>query len=135
MNVLFICHANAIRSQIAEAFYNQMSTTGKAVSAGIHLTNSVQGDDTGILPLVVDLMKQRGIDVTHQRRDWLTLDMLKKADLAVVLTDKVMPEYLKEAKEVLFWSDIPDIVSSSAKTKEAVIDEIKRRVEEIARIR
>jgi protein-tyrosine-phosphatase len=129
MNVLFVCRANAIRSQIAEALYNHLSPTGKATSAGVDLINSIQGDDMKVPTMVCDLMSQHEIDTSCQKRDWLTADMVKGADVVVVLTDYKLPEYIKEAKRLVDWSDIPDIVSASDADKVLVSEEIKKRVQ------
>jgi protein-tyrosine-phosphatase len=131
MNVLFVCRANAIRSQIAEAFYNHLAPTGKALSAGVDLINSIQGDDMQVPVMVCDLMSQHEIDTSCQKRDWLTADMVKEADVVVILTDYTLPEYIKEAKRLVDWSDIPDIVSASEKDKKIVSEEINKRVQEL----
>ncbi len=133
MNVLFICRANAIRSQIAEAFYNHFAQEGKASSAGVDLINSIQGDDMQVPTMVCDLMSQHGIDTSCQKRDWLTEEMVRGADAVVILTDYALPDYVKSAKRLVDWSDIPDIVSAPKEEKSAVIKEIKKRVEELSK--
>ena len=129
MNVLFICRANAIRSQVAEAFYNHLALEGKASSAGVDLINSTQGDDIQVPTMVCDLMSQHEIDTSFQKRDWLTEEMVKEADVVIVLTDYKLPEYISEAKRLVDWSDIPDIVSASEEEKMVVSEEIKKRVQ------
>ncbi len=133
MNVLFICRANAIRSQIAEAFYNHLAPTGKATSAGVDLINSTQGDDMQVPTMVCDLMSQYEIDPSCQKRDWLTEEMVNEADVVVILTDYQLPDYVKNAKRVVDWSDIPDIVSSPKEEQHKVSEEIKRRVMALAK--
>jgi protein-tyrosine-phosphatase len=131
MNVLFVCRANAIRSQIAEAFYNHLSPTGKATSAGVDLINSIQGDDMQVPVMVCDLMSQHEIDTSCQKRDGLTVDMVKEADVVVILTDYTLPEYIKEAKRIVDWSDIPDIVSASDTDKLLASETLKKRVQSL----
>jgi protein-tyrosine-phosphatase len=133
MNVLFICRANAIRSQIAEAFYNHLAPKGKASSAGVDLINSIQGDDMRVPSMVCDLMSQHEIDTSCQKRDWLTEEMVREVDAVVILTDYELPDYVKNAKRLVDWSDIPDIVSAPEEEKGAVIKEIKRRVKELSK--
>jgi protein-tyrosine-phosphatase len=129
MNVLFICRANAIRSQIAEALYNHHATVGKAMSAGVDLVNSIQGDDMSVPTMVCGLMDDFGVDASCQKRDWLTEDMVQSADVVVIMTDYPLPEYVKKAKKLVDWSDIPDIVSSSKDEQVRVCEEIIRRVQ------
>ena len=128
MDVLFICRANAIRSQIAEAFYNHHATEGRATSAGVDLTNSVQGSDLSLLAMVHNLIETYGIDSRLQRRNWLTENMVERVDVVVVLTDYSLPDYVRQAKKLVDWSDIPDIVSASKDEQVAVCKEIDRRV-------
>jgi arsenate reductase len=54
--VLFICMHNSCRSQIAEAFINNLySSTHKAYSAGIKASN--------VNPYAFEVMKEIGIDL------------------------------------------------------------------------
>jgi len=71
--VLFICVGNSGRSQIAEAFFNKLSKTGKAISAGTM-------PDDRIHPYTVQVMKEAGIDVSQQKPKPLTPEMIDKAD-------------------------------------------------------
>ena len=60
--VLFVCTHNAVRSQMAEAFLNNIyGDRYSAFSAG--------SDPTNIDPMVIDVMKEIGIDVSgHQSK-------------------------------------------------------------------
>jgi protein-tyrosine-phosphatase len=131
MNVLFICRANAIRSQIAEALYNHHVTDGKAVSAGVDLVNSIQGDDMNVPTMVCGLTDEFGVDASCQKRDWLTEDMVRSADVVVVMTDYQLPNYVQNAKKLVDWSDVPDIVSSGKEEQVRVCEEINRRVQDL----
>jgi arsenate reductase (thioredoxin) len=56
--VLFVCVHNAARSQMAEAFMNHLCVDSyEAESAGL--------EPTGINPLVVEAMKEIGIDISR----------------------------------------------------------------------
>ncbi len=60
MNVLFVCVHNSARSQMAEAFLNQLaSNTFKAESAGFEPGN--------LNPIVVEAMKEKGIDISNNQ--------------------------------------------------------------------
>src|SRR3989344_369922 len=110
MKVLFVCRANAGRSQMAEAFYNDMTGTNDATSAGVDLANSVKGDDPSVPDLVIEVMKEVGIDVSQKRRDLLTKEMVDAVDKVIVITDYPMPEYLEKSEKLLRWADVPDAV-------------------------
>ena len=71
--VLFVCIHNSARSQIAEAFLNILAGDRfEAVSAGF---------EPGTLnPLVVEVMKEAGIDIS-QNRTKSVFDLYKKGEL------------------------------------------------------
>jgi arsenate reductase len=77
--ILFVCVENAGRSQMAEAFAN-LYGTGKvtASSAGIRLAEKVN-------PIVIEAMKEKGIDISMNRPKMLTPNMSEEADLIVTM--------------------------------------------------
>ena len=77
--VLFVCVENAGRSQMAEAFANKYGE-GKltASSAGIKLADKVN-------PVVVEAMKEKGIDISMNKPKLLTTKMSNEADLIVTM--------------------------------------------------
>ena len=72
--VLFVCVHNSGRSQMAEAFARELSG-GRldAESAGTEPT-------TALNPVVVEAMRERGLDITGQRPKLLTPEMARSAD-------------------------------------------------------
>ena len=77
--ILFVCVHNSGRSQMAEAFFNQM-TKGKAlaISAGTQPADEVN-------PLVIEAMREVGIDISGNRPKMLTIDMVEKADKMITM--------------------------------------------------
>ena len=77
--VVFVCVHNSGRSQMAEAFFNQMAA-GKAVaiSAGTQPGDKVH-------PVVVEAMKELGIDISGNKPKMLTLEMIEKADKMITM--------------------------------------------------
>ncbi len=77
--VLFVCVENAGRSQIAEAFANQYGK-GKiiAASAGNKPAEKVN-------PIVVETLKEKGIDISSNKPKLLTFQMAQDADLIVTM--------------------------------------------------
>lgn len=77
--ILFVCVENAGRSQIAEAFANFYGK-GKLVasSAGIMLADRVN-------PVVVEAMKEKGIDVSMNKPKLLTTKMAEEANMIITM--------------------------------------------------
>ena len=71
--VLFVCVHNSARSQMAEAFLNSLAgDTFEAMSAGL---------EPGVInPLVVEVMKEIGIDISHNKTK-SAFDLYKKGEL------------------------------------------------------
>jgi arsenate reductase len=131
MKVLFVCRANAGRSQMAEAYYNAMTKTQDACSAGLDLGNSVKGEDPTVPEMVVEVMKEEGLDVSHNRRDALSEEMVNAADKVVVITDYPLPDYLATSPKLELWEGIPDAVRTPIEFHRQVRDMVKKKVEEM----
>lgn len=71
--VLFVCTQNSARSQIAEAFLNEIAGDRfEAYSAGLEAGE--------INPLAVEVMREAGIDIS-QNRTKKVFDLFKRGDL------------------------------------------------------
>jgi protein-tyrosine-phosphatase len=71
--ILFVCTRNAGRSQMAEGFFNHLAQgTAVGTSAGTRPAGKVN-------PTVITVMREAGIDITHQHPKSLTLEMLEAA--------------------------------------------------------
>jgi arsenate reductase len=77
--ILFVCAENAGRSQIAEAFANHYRG-GKIIasSAGTMPARMVN-------PLVVEVMREKGIDISHNEPKLLNTQMIQDADMVIVM--------------------------------------------------
>ncbi|MFW6150480.1 MAG: low molecular weight phosphatase family protein [Chloroflexota bacterium] len=123
--VLFVCVHNSGRSQMAEAFLNQIAP-GKveAVSAGTMPVDSVQ-------PQVITAMRELGIDISRQRPKALTADMLESADRVVTMgcsQEQVCPASLVPVED---WQ-LEDPEGQSLDKVRQIRDEIRSRVEKLA---
>ena len=77
--VLFICIHNSGRSQMAEAFFNQMAQgKAKAISAGSQPADKAY-------PSVVKVMQEVGIDISNNKPKLLTLEMMEGITLAITM--------------------------------------------------
>ena len=78
--VIFACVHNAGRSQMAAAFFNRLANPAKAtaVSAGTQPADRVH-------PIVVEAMKEEGLDVAGNRPQRLTDDLARQASLLITM--------------------------------------------------
>ena len=123
-NVLFVCVHNAGRSQMAEAFFNRI-VEGKAngFSAGTHITESIN-------PLVVEAMREVGIDISHEKPKMLTLDMMDRADKVITMgcgVEGVCPASFIPTED---WK-LEDPAGKPIEIVRRIRDEIKLRVEKL----
>lgn len=96
--IFFVCTGNAARSQMAELMWAAHFGADSAVSAG---TEVVVGK-----PMPEDLvsaMKDAGYDTSHCYRKQITEQMVEVADRVVLMTDRSLPDYLKDSPKVIRW--------------------------------
>ena len=141
--VLFVCNANVVRSQMAQAFYNHFTKTQNADSAGVNAEKyptakipTVADFDAHLVaknldPLaVIDLMREKGIEVGASQRTQLTKDMLCNYDLVVNIANRNQtPDWLK-GDNVVWWK-IEDPHAESRELAELACDEIEKRVKKL----
>jgi arsenate reductase len=118
---LFVCIGNAGRSQMAQAFYEQLG--GEARSAGSRPESQLHGS-------VVDAMNEAGIDISSHRPKGFTDADVEWADVVVTMgCGDVCPFF--PGKEYVDWN-LPDPAAMPADEVRALRDEIRRRVAELA---
>jgi len=79
MKVLFVCVENAGRSQMAEAF-------AKAYGKGkVEATSGGTLPAKEVKPIVVQVMREKGIDLSSNKPKLVTRDMVQKADRIIVM--------------------------------------------------
>ena len=126
MKILFICQGNVGRSQMAEAFYNHLTKSKNAISAGISKTTpKVYGN----LPKEIrDLMMEEGIDVSKNKVETVTKDILKNAEKIFILrTNEQFPKHILNSKKAVTWR-IEDPYEMSLDGIRRIRDQIKERV-------
>ena len=141
--ILFVCNANVVRSQMAQAFYNHFTKTQNADSAGVNAEKyptakipTVADFDAHLVaknldPLaVIDLMREKGIEVGASQRTQLTKDMLCDYDLVVNIANRNQtPDWLK-GDNVVWWK-IEDPHAESRELAELACDEVEKRVKQL----
>ncbi len=77
---IFACIHNAGRSQMSAAFFNQLADPAKAhgISAGTNPGERVH-------PVVVEVMQEVGIDLSHAKPQKLTAELAQGAELLVTM--------------------------------------------------
>ena len=94
--ILFVCVHNSGRSQMAAAILNKLSN-GKVrvISAGTDPTKDIQ-------PSVVEVMREVGIDISHQKPKKLTTEMIEQADKVITMgcgVEEVCPATFVETED------------------------------------
>ena len=123
--VLFVCVENAGRSQIAEGFFKQYTPKGfKVQSAGTKPVSKIN-------PIVVEAMREVGIDISQQKSKELTDEMIRSSNPIVNMgcMDKSFCPTLFLPK-VIEWN-LPDPKGKSIEKVREIRDEIKERVKEL----
>jgi arsenate reductase len=77
---IFACVHNAGRSQMSAAFFNHMvdPTVARGVSAGTHPADRVH-------PVVVDAMREVGIDLAEAKPQKLTSELAQGAEMLITM--------------------------------------------------
>jgi arsenate reductase len=120
--VLFVCTQNAGRSQMAQAFFERYGPADvRAESAGAEPAGAVH-------PLVVDAMREVGIDLSRRRPKKLTLEMQLHADWAITLACGAKCPYVPSIVED--W-DVGDPAGMPIEEVRRVRDDIEDRVHEL----
>ncbi|MGH9973912.1 MAG: arsenate reductase ArsC [Nitrososphaeraceae archaeon] len=123
--ILFVCVENAGRSQMAEGFFNKNAPEDyRAISAGTKPVSQIN-------PVVIEVMKEVGIDISNQKSKEITEDMMRNSFKTVNMGCMV-----KESCPTLFLPNVLDwnLEDPKGKSVEKVIelrDEIDQRVKEL----
>ena len=78
LRILFVCTGNSARSQMAEAFVRAYGgPTVEAHSAGI--------DPKGLNPFAVEVMRERGIDISRHQSKAFSEDLARTMDYVITV--------------------------------------------------
>jgi arsenate reductase len=121
--VLFVCTQNAGRSQMAQALFERHGPEDvRAESAGAEPADRVH-------PVVVDAMREIGIDLSCRRPKRLTLEMQLHADWAITLACGAKCPYVPSVVED--W-DVADPAGRPLEEVRRIRDDIEDRVVDLA---
>jgi arsenate reductase len=134
MKVLFVCHYNVGRSQMAKAFYNHLTGTYDADAAGTHVLEQGQtiaerkAASASKNFFVIDVMKDEGIDISHYLRRQIAQDDLQRYDVIIGMTKaSELPQWLLGSSKYTHW-EVEDPRGQDYKTTAKVRDLIKEQV-------
>jgi arsenate reductase len=120
--VLFVCTQNAGRSQMAQALFEKHGPADvRAESAGAEPADQVH-------PVVVDAMREVGVDLGGRRPKRLTLEMQLHADWAITLACGARCPYVPSVVED--W-DVSDPAGRPIEEVRLIRDEIELRVKDL----
>ena len=121
---IFACVHNAGRSQMSAALFNRLanSTTARAISAGTQPAEHVH-------PVVVDAMKEIGIDLSSAKPQKLTSELAQGADMLITMGCGDECPYVPGLRRE-DWP-LPDPKGQGIETVRQTRDEIRKRVLEL----
>ena len=121
--VLFVCKQNAGRSQMSAALFQRIANgRHESRSAGTRPAEHVH-------PVVVDAMREVGIDVSQHRPQALTDELVQWADVVVTMGCGDECPYIP-GKRYIDW-DLEDPVGKPLDEVRTTRDEIGRRVRDL----
>lgn len=124
--VLFVCVHNAGRSQMAEAFFNQMAKgKAKGLSAGTQPSKKVN-------PMVVKTMREVGIDISRRKPKLLTFEMLEDADRVITAGCSVEKACPASSVPTEDWQ-LDDPEGKPIEQVRQIRDEVKAKVERLVK--
>jgi arsenate reductase len=119
--VLFVCVHNSGRSQMAEAYFNHFAgEKASASSAGTQPASKIN-------PIVVQVMREAGIDISHKIPKLLTFKMMGNTNRVITMgcgTEGVCPASVVPMED---WQ-IEDPESKSIEEVRQIRDNIKNKV-------
>src|SRR5271170_2273841 len=118
---IFACVHNAGRSQMSAAFFNQLvdPALARAISAGTHPAEHVH-------PVVVDAMRELGIDLSNAKPQKLTAELAQNAEMLVTMGCGDECPYVPGLRRD-DWP-LPDPKGQGIESVRQTREEIKRRV-------
>ncbi len=121
--VLFVCVENTFRSVLSEALFNASAPKGwRAESAGVNAADAIN-------PVVVDLLREIGVELGPKTPRTVTPEMIAKA--ARVITFGCLDRCPIRAKEKGEDWPIPGAMGKTMDQLRVIRDELRRRVADL----
>jgi arsenate reductase len=120
--VLFVCEQNRCRSQMAKAFFNELTSSQSSDSAGTRPGDRVD-------PSAVQVMREVGINISGEKPKPLSNQMNNRYDIIVTM-GCISGCPVTPLEKTLAW-DIEDPAGGSLEQYRSVRDVIKEHVERL----
>ncbi|MFC0015160.1 MULTISPECIES: arsenate reductase (thioredoxin) [Allobacillus] len=130
--VYFLCTGNSCRSQMAEGFGKEiLGETWDVYSAGV--------EAHGLNPKAIQMMNEKGIDITNQSSSIIDKEILNRSDLVITLCGDAKDRCptIPANVQTTHW-DLPD-PAKAVGTEEEILrefrnvrDEIETRIKSLA---
>jgi len=136
--VLFVCTGNTCRSPMAEALFRHLKGTNEwqEASAGIFAATGSPAS-----PYAVEVLREKGIDLSRHRSQLLTSDLLDQSDLIITMTkgqEENLLQHFPEIEDKVYLinafgtskvpADVMDPFGGSIEMYKKTCDEIERAV-------
>lgn len=124
MKILFICQHNVFRSQVAEAYFNQINKTEHTCTSG-GIFSGIQ-----IPKEVMEYAKTEGVEIKGIPKG-ITTKQLRKTDLIIFVTE----DYKEIVSKTIFKGKIEvwNICDYPIKPRDEIIKQIKLKVEDLVK--
>ena len=126
--VLFVCVHNSGRSQMAEAFFDKLAKgRAKGLSAGTQPAEAVN-------PVVIEAMRETGIDISRNKPKALTMEMLEQADRVITMgcgAEAVCPASFVETEDWALEDPQGKTLPDVRKIRDAIKDRIVKLIKEM----
>lgn len=119
---LFVCVENACRSQMAQGLFNTLAKNARAESAGTEPSGKIN-------PIAVEVMKERGIDISSQHSKKLTPMLVNEDDRVITMGCIDECPYTPPEKTIK-W-DIPDPKGKDKKFFVEVRDLLEQKITQL----
>lgn len=116
---LFVCIENACRSQMAQGFFNKLTYNAIGESAGTEPAKTIN-------PMAIEVMKEKGIDISQQGTKLLTPELIEKANK--IITMGCLDSCPMAPKDKTTDWDIPDPKGKDKKSFIQVRDLIEKKI-------
>ena len=132
--VVFVCKGNIFRSQVAQAFYDQLKKDDScAQSYGTWVEEEGnQGLKLSLYPKSLEILftelKKYNIDISNEHCKQLKEEYLKDADRIIVMAEReFIPSWLDKYKYE-YWDNIPNPESHTLEFMEGAVKLIREKV-------
>lgn len=126
--ILFICQANVGRSQMAEGFYNNFTSSTNGTSAG---TNDYgKNYDFRPSPNIIQIMNEVGIDISRQLMKVVSQELIDQAEKIVVLCERERCPDIILTNQKTVYREVEDPFQQDLEIMRKIRDEIRELVKE-----